>query len=133
MQGRLAGLTALVVEDDPDTREVMRETLQRAGATVHVASTGAAACELFNQRRIDVVLTDYILPGGMNGFDILTKIRSSPVDGNVPVVGYSAHFFEVVPVGERAAFDTFVPKPAIVSEAVDIVRRLVGQGPRGRA
>lgn len=125
MKGRLAGLTALVVEDDPDTREVMTETLRQAGATVHMASTGSAACEVFQQHRIDVVLTDYILPGGMNGFDVLSRIRSSPVDGNVPVVGYSAHFFEIVPMGERAAFNAFVPKPAIVAEAVDIVRRLV--------
>jgi PAS domain S-box-containing protein len=67
----------LVVEDDDDVREVVIEQVTALGYRVRGASNGAAAIEVLRSPGdIDILLTDVVMPGGMNGLDVARAARA---------------------------------------------------------
>ncbi len=72
------GETILVVEDEPAVRELVRRILQDHGYGVVEASSGVEALSVWDQRaqNIDLVLTDMILPQGMNGRELAARLRA---------------------------------------------------------
>ena len=67
---------ALLVEDDREVAALTREMLNCLGFTVtHVASAEAALGALANDRAIDIVLSDIMMPGGVNGLELAREIR----------------------------------------------------------
>jgi two-component system CheB/CheR fusion protein len=69
------GEVVLLVEDEVDVREVTTKLMETLGYTVLAARDGAAALEIArNTDRIDLVLSDIVLPGGMNGFEICRRL-----------------------------------------------------------
>jgi PAS domain S-box-containing protein len=64
--------TVLVVEDDETVRGMTRKTLERQGYEVYAAHDAATAVEVCHRDdiSIDLVLTDVVMPGGMNGFEL---------------------------------------------------------------
>lgn len=78
--------TVLLVDDDPSLRSLLHKVLSRANYTVHVASNGREAIQLFQSHPADVVVTDIIMPE-MEGIEtILTLRRMNP---NVPIIAMS--------------------------------------------
>ncbi|MCU0948500.1 MAG: response regulator, partial [Porphyrobacter sp.] len=75
--GPTTGCTIALVEDDPSVREALEALLTEAGHTVICAADGPAALALAGEGAIlpDLVLTDYNLPGGMNGVVVLANLR----------------------------------------------------------
>jgi CheY-like chemotaxis protein len=66
----------LLVEDDREVSALTREMLTNLGFTVtHVASPQAALGALANARPVDVVLSDVMMPGGVNGLELAREIR----------------------------------------------------------
>jgi two-component system cell cycle sensor histidine kinase/response regulator CckA len=73
---QVSGETVLVVEDDPRVRKITVNRLEHLGYKVIEAETGQAALDILAQfAAIDVVFTDMVMPGGMNGTDLLEKVR----------------------------------------------------------
>lgn len=64
----------LIVEDEPDSREVLDILLRLSGHTVDVAQGAGEALEFLAHRRYDVILTDLYLPG-MSGADLYRRIE----------------------------------------------------------
>lgn len=95
----------LLVEDDASVRRVCLRVLQRMGFTVHDASDGPSAMRLASTMpRIDLVLTDVIMPGGMSGPDLVSAIRSGRPD--VPVIYMSGYHADILDrESERADFN----------------------------
>ena len=77
--------TVLVVDDDPDTVETMREILEEEGHTVLSAANGKEGLELALRHIPDLVLLDLDMPV-MNGHAFLDAVRRSPSLANVTVV-----------------------------------------------
>ncbi len=77
--GPTTGCTIALVEDDPSVRESLETLLTEAGHTVISASSGPEALALASDGAIlpDLVLTDYNLPGGMNGVVVLANLRAA--------------------------------------------------------
>jgi CheY-like chemotaxis protein len=82
--------TVLVVEDEDDLREMMREALELSGYAVVAAEDGQQALGLLSG--IDylcLVLIDLLMPG-MNGWDLFDELRRRPELDAVPIVVYSS-------------------------------------------
>ncbi len=77
----------LVVDDEEEIIQVLKEFLKMKGYEVFTAQNGFAALEKINETRPSVVLLDIIMPG-INGIDTLIKIKES--DQNIGVVMMSA-------------------------------------------
>jgi nitrogen-specific signal transduction histidine kinase len=83
--------TLLVVEDDPDVRDLAVTQLTSLGYRVLDAGNGREALRLFDETpTIDLVVTDLALPGGMNGHDIAVALRERNADMRVLLMsGYT--------------------------------------------
>ncbi len=78
----------LLVDDEPDVRAIAADALQTAGHFVTEAGSMAEALELMKRQPFDVVVTDYLMPGGSGG-DLILAIRARhPGTGTVVVSGY---------------------------------------------
>ncbi|MCA9490309.1 MAG: response regulator [Myxococcales bacterium] len=91
----------LVVDDDPDQRDLMERALTRQGWTVLQASDGAVALDLLEHQLPNVILLDLFMPR-VDGFQVVDAVRSRPAWRNVPIVVVTA--MELVPADhERLA------------------------------
>ena len=93
-----SGETVLVVDDEPSVRMLVTEVLGELGYAALEADSGAAALELLAAtRRIDLLVTDVGLPGGMNGRQVADAARVARPD--LPVL-FSTGFAENAVVGD---------------------------------
>ena len=73
-----SGERILVVEDNPDVREITIKRLDLLGYTVLTAETGVAAIEMLRSMPgIQLVFSDVVMPGGVSGFDLAAWIRAN--------------------------------------------------------
>jgi CheY-like chemotaxis protein len=94
--GRATGATVLLVEDDDDLRAMTRMFLVDLGYRVLDAGSGKEALKIFDEGGdIDLLLSDVVLPGGMNGPDVAFDARHSKPDLKVVYMsGYTGDALE---------------------------------------
>jgi CheY-like chemotaxis protein len=80
---------ALVVDDDPDTREMMRRTLERDGWAVAEAENGRIGLAQLNQQIPAVIVLDLMMPE-IDGFAFVAELRANPRWRTIPVVVVTA-------------------------------------------
>ena len=85
----LEGATVLVVEDDEDTREVMRAMLELCGATVLVADSAKSGLDTFVKSRPDVIVSDIAMPGE-DGYWLVREVARHLNARDVPAVAVTA-------------------------------------------
>ena len=120
-QNLLKDIQLLVVEDDRDTRELMRFLLRQHGAVVVAADNVSVAIDSFNLRRPDVVVADISMAGN-DGFALIAHIRSLDKTPAVAVTAYTNP--ESRKRGLNAGFNAYLGKPFDPEELVATVRRL---------
>jgi CheY-like chemotaxis protein len=78
--GEISPLSVLVVEDDPDVRDLAVEILEMNGYLVRSAGNGAEALAILRRERdIGLIFTDIVMPGGMNGAQLAeAALRMQP-------------------------------------------------------
>jgi CheY-like chemotaxis protein len=88
----LQGVRILLVDDEPDGLDVVRQMLERAGAKVTPASSSAEAMELLAQHRPDLIISDIAMPGE-DGYALVRRVRSLSAEagGSTPAVALSAY------------------------------------------
>jgi DNA-binding response OmpR family regulator len=117
----------LIVEDDPDTVEMLRVALTAANYTVNTALTGPEALSKAHDSPPDLVLLDLILPE-MNGFDVCERLRRDPVTESVPIIIVTALPGELPRLaGKEAGANAYIRKPFEVQELVSRVGQLLAQ------
>jgi two-component system, OmpR family, phosphate regulon response regulator PhoB len=77
--------TILLVEDDPDIRELVAYKLTRGGFEVIEAADGLAALRSARSRRPDAVILDMGLPR-LSGIDVCRELRAAPATAAVPII-----------------------------------------------
>jgi len=82
--------TILIVEDNPATRELLREFLQGDGHTVLEASTGLEALTVAGVASPDLILLDLRLPDA-HGFDLARRLRQQPRTATIPILALTAY------------------------------------------
>ena len=110
-QGKGQGACVLLVEDEEQLRRVMKDLLQREGYTVAEARDGVQALDEVDRHAPDVIILDLNLPG-LDGYGVLSQLRSRPATRGIPVMVLTAKGDEdnEVRVFELGAND-FVTKP----------------------
>ena len=78
-------LRILIVDDDPETRELLVDTLQNDGHRAVTAGDAAEALRILATSRVDAVMLDLLLPG-RNGFEVLSEIRADQRLSQLPVL-----------------------------------------------
>jgi CheY-like chemotaxis protein len=122
----LTGLRILVVEDDPDNREVVEQVLRGAGATVAAAASGAEGLALVREVPPDVLVSDIGMPDH-DGIWLIERVRELPPDrgGAVPALAVSAYAREEDRVRAIAAgFQSHIAKPFEPAQLTASVARL---------
>lgn len=119
---RLAGVTILVVDDEPDVRGILACVLEDAGATVVAAADVEGALSVLASRRIDVLVTDLVMPG-QDGYDLLARIgQETSADRPRTAIAVTA----LASARERlrvlaAGFDHHVAKPVDFNALVGLI------------
>jgi CheY-like chemotaxis protein/signal transduction histidine kinase len=131
----LERVSVLVVDDEPDTREILSEVLRAAGATVATAASLSQALALFDRFRPDVLVSDIAMPGG-DGCALLRQLRRRGAErgGAVPAVAVTAHAREE----DRrralsAGFERYVTKPVEPADLLAVVREIAPRPSAGAA
>jgi CheY-like chemotaxis protein len=121
----------LLVDDEPDSNEIVKMVLSARGATVFEAADGQEGLEIFRHRRPNLVLTDISMPE-VDGWELLQRIRVSG-DGleRTPVIALTAHAM----IGDRervleAGFDGYMSKPLSMLTLVDDLVECLNQQTR---
>ena len=114
----------LVVDDDPDIRETLREVIEAEGFAVVCAANGRAALDALAMGLCpSLVVLDLMMPS-MSGWELLAAIRADRSLADLPVAVISAAGGRATPVGATC----FLRKPIDLDTLIDLVR-----DPRGRA
>jgi PAS domain S-box-containing protein len=127
----LTGVRLLVVEDDPGNQSTLRTKLERIGAHVEGAESGAIAMERMAGRGYDLVLMDVQMPV-MDGFQALVAMRQKGI--KTPVVALTSHAMK----GDHercleAGFSGQVAKPVRPEDLLTTVRACLGSSHLGDA
>jgi two-component system OmpR family response regulator len=117
-----------VLEDDPDSRELYALALTNVGFDAYAAATAGEALALAESIRPDVIVTDLMLPGTMNGAQFCQELTARGMP-RMPTIGVTAH-----PDGAAAWNDpvdalAILIKPITMQDLVDWVREATGSGP----
>jgi signal transduction histidine kinase/CheY-like chemotaxis protein len=107
----MSGLNVLLVEDEPDTREVLLALFDACGARVCGTSSAAEALEQFQRARPDILVSDIGLRGE-DGLALIRKVRRLPGGGDLPALALTAFVrAEDRDAAVAAGFDAHVQKP----------------------
>jgi PAS domain S-box-containing protein len=124
---RLDGLRILVVDDEPDTRDLLKQGLEYCGATVSLAGSAAEALTALDNEMPDVLISDIGMPG-VDGYDLIRKIRTLQVETErrVPAIALTAYTrVEDRLQALRAGYDMHVPKPVELTELCAVATSLI--------
>jgi PAS domain S-box-containing protein len=122
----LEGMKVLVVDDEADTRDLLKIVLGQCGAEVVTAGSSREALELLPQVKPDVLVSDIGMPGE-DGYELIRKVRALPAEsgGRTPAVALTAYArtedrLRVL----RSGYQMHVPKPVEMPELVTILANL---------
>ncbi|HEX8634254.1 MAG TPA: ATP-binding protein [Pyrinomonadaceae bacterium] len=125
----LQGIRVLVVEDEADTRDMLRAVLEHCKIEVITAGSASEALESLVQFRPDVLISDLGMPED-DGYSLIAKVRALPAEqgGQIPAAAITAY----VRAEDRtkvllAGFQLHVPKPIEPAELVAVVANLAGR------
>lgn len=125
-----SGATILVVDDEPQNVDLMKAVLENAGYSTLAASNGAAALEILGRTRPSAVLLDVMMPG-MNGHEVLRRIRQTPAIADIPVLVITATYMNTADrerLGREA--QGVLQKGAFrIEELLKEIARIIAAGP----
>ena len=118
----------LVVEDDADTAALAVRALERGGYAVGHAKDAKETSRYLARLVIpELILLDVELPG-MNGFDMLSRLRAHPKLAHVPVVMFTSRSSrEDVIRGITLGADGYIAKPVAPKVLIEVVKKVLGR------
>ncbi|MDE3168472.1 MAG: response regulator [Acidobacteriota bacterium] len=119
----------LLIDDNRDGLLVRRTLLEEAGCTVAVAHSGEEGLDLFGNTGFDLTVTDFRMPGGIDGMEVIRRIRA--IDGSARIILLSGF---VEPLGlteQNTGADAVIAKSSReAAHLVRAVKRLLTQAVR---
>ena len=119
----------VVIEDEPDIREVIEHNLAREGYEVFPAADGEQGMQLVKRMSPDLVLLDLMLPR-LDGLDVCRELKADLVTRSIPIVMVTAKGEESdIVLGLGLGADDYVTKPFSPKELVARVKAVLRRGP----
>ncbi len=116
-------MTILVVDDEPDAREIVQRILEEQGASVMLAASAKEALETLGARTPSAIVSDIGMPG-MDGYELVQRLRARETEARaVPAIALTAY----VRAEDRAralavGYQGHVAKPLVASMLVAAVK-----------
>jgi signal transduction histidine kinase/response regulator RpfG family c-di-GMP phosphodiesterase len=129
----LSHMRVLVVDDEPDARDVVRRSLEHCGASVRTADSVESALREMDCEQPDVLISDIAMPD-RDGYELLRAVRALKGGSEIPALALTAHATEEDRARALAAgFLAHLAKPIYPSDLIDAVARagMASQSPAG--
>jgi len=124
------GEKVLIVDDEAELRELLKDTLEEAGFEVLTAENGAVALEVVNKTNVHIIFSDLQMPV-MDGLDLCRQIKKiRPVSLIYAMTGF-ASIYDLVACRE-AGFDDYFVKPINLSIVINTAENAVDKLNRWR-
>lgn len=124
-------IIALVVDDEPDNRELTKAVLEGCGLAVRSAESVRSALKIVSTERIALLVSDISMPE-QDGYDLIEAIRALPESeaARMPAIALTALSREADRARAlEAGFDLQLAKPVDIAELVERVTELLGREP----
>lgn len=121
--------TVLLVEDEPELRELVATVLRSCHYRVFEAKSGVQALQIWQEQqgRIDLLLTDMVMPGGISGSELARRLRAHKSD--LRVIYSSGYSSEIIGSNLNENNFDFLPKPYRAPQLVMRVRKSLDAPP----
>jgi len=117
--------TILVVDDDANIRELLRQQLENEGYNVREAKDGMDAIHQIKTDRPDLILLDVMMPQ-INGFDVAAVLKNDPQTADIPIIILS--IVENKERGYHIGIDRYLTKPINTEKLLGEIGLLLSQG-----
>ncbi len=122
----IAGLRALVVDDEPDARALVKRLLEDCGATAETAGSAREAIELLGREPFDVMVSDVGMPGE-DGYQLIRQVRQLEKNAAIPAIALTAYARSEDRVkAVSAGFLMHLSKPVEPAELIAMVAAATG-------
>ena len=125
----LTGIQVLVVDDDPDTLNLVEAYLRSRGATVDVADSALAGRRIIAAQKPDLIISDVMMPV-VDGMSFIRELRSRAPDegGQIPAVALTGNVSPAVRVSVlNSGFQAYITKPFDPAELAFVVANWAGR------
>jgi DNA-binding response OmpR family regulator len=113
----------LLIEDDLDLQRIYSEKLGNKGFEVRLALNADQGLASIRENKPSLVLLDIMLPGTMNGFELLKKLKSEDDTKNIPVIVITNLDTETDEAVKLGAVDCFIKANTELNEIVEKVKK----------
>jgi signal transduction histidine kinase/DNA-binding response OmpR family regulator len=119
-----AGYTVLVVDDEANIRDLLRQELEAAGYCVREAVDGFDAISQARTNPPDLIVMDVMMPG-ISGFDAVSVLRGAPETSSIPLIILS--IIDDKQRGKQLGVDGYLTKPVHIEELIGSIDNLLKQ------
>ncbi len=120
----------LVVDDDRDTLGLLRQTLSSLGFQVRTTASGRRGLQLARQEKPDLILLDLKLPGGMDGYQVLTQLKQDEATAGIPVIVITGSLTDEETKQQKVlalGANRFLTKPFEIGDLIAEIRQFMGE------
>ena len=115
----------LVVEDEPDIRDLLEFTISRSGFDIYEAESAEDALKILDRGIPELIIIDWMLPG-MDGIDLAKKLRSDDLTKDLPIIMLTARGEEADKLRSfEVGIDDYVTKPFSPKELMARIKALL--------
>lgn len=119
----LEQIKIFVVDDDPDTRDLLRFMLEEEGANVTVATNAKEALSMLEKELPTILVSDVAMPE-MDGFQLIGLVRELPKGADLPAIALTAYAREEDRVQAiNAGFNDYLTKPIDPLELMRVIQQ----------
>lgn len=115
----------LIIEDDPQTQEIYADKLKIEGFGVFVVALGDEGLAIAREKRPDLIVLDIMLPGKLNGFDVLEDLKKDKDLKKIPVLVLTNLGTEEKVAKEIGAVEYIIKANTSLEEVVDKIKSIL--------
>lgn len=114
-----------IIEDDPNILRVYTDTLTEKGYEITNTSNSSEALSLLKQHRPHLIILDIMIPGNVNGIELLEQIKKDPNLKKIPLIVFTSLDTEEKIVRELGANEYLVKPNVTVDQVVTTIQKYV--------